>query len=102
MNTLILENIPEHLHLSLKEQAARHRRSVADEATAILVDGIKKERVRKWPEPRLMKEPITDKFIDWAKRERREAKDCDLPDPIKGNVLLTDEMIDRAKREGRE
>lgn len=71
MDTFI-ESLSEDLRLCLKEQAARHRRSVADEAAAILTDGIKREQARRWPEPRLMKEPITNEFIDWAKREGRE------------------------------
>ena len=72
MSPLIIDNLPDHLHLRLKEQAARHRRSVTDEVTVILTNGIKRERAHKWPEPRLMKEPITDDFIDRAKREGRE------------------------------
>lgn len=72
MATLVLDDLPEQLYLGLQERAARHRRSVTDEATAILTDGIKRGRARKWPEPRLMKEPITDDFINWAKREGRE------------------------------
>ena len=72
MSALIIENFPEDLRLALKEQAALHRRSVADEATAILTDGIKRERARKWSKPRLMKELITNEFINWAKRKGRE------------------------------
>ena len=72
MNTLILDNIPEHLRLSLKEQAARHRRSVADEATAILKQGIIKPSASEWPAPFKAKTPLTDEFIDRAKREGRE------------------------------
>ena len=72
MSSPVIDNIPEDLHPFLKELAARHRRSVVDEATAILTDGIKRERARKWPEPRRAKEPITDEFIDQAKREGRE------------------------------
>ena len=72
MSNPLIDNIPQHLHSFLEELAARHRRSVVDEATVILTDGIKRERARKWPEPRRTKEPLTDDFIDQAKREGRE------------------------------
>ena len=72
MDILALGDLPEELRLALQEQAARHGRSVLEEATAILIDGIKRERARKWPEPLKTKAPITNEFINWAKREGRE------------------------------
>ena len=72
MATLVLDNLPEQLYLGLQERAARHQRSVTDEATAILTDGLKGEGARQWPEPLQTKVPITNDFINWAKREGRE------------------------------
>lgn len=72
MNTIVIDNLPEDLYRELKERASRRRRSVVDEATIILTDGIKRERMRKWPEPIKTRTPITDEFINRAKREGRE------------------------------
>ena len=68
----IIENLPEDLRLCLKAQAARHRRTVADEATAILKKGIAKPRAQEWPAPFKVKTPLTNEIIDRAKREGRE------------------------------
>ena len=71
METLVIENLPEELRLGLKEQAARHHRSVEDEAAIILKEGVVKARVREWPAPYKAKAPLSDEFIEWAKREGR-------------------------------
>lgn len=72
MSTLIIDNLPDHLHLRLKERAAHNHRSMPGEAVVILGEML------------------------------GSSEDCDLPEPIKTKTLLTHEMIDRAKREGRE
>ena len=125
MSALIIENLPEHLRLSLEAQAARHRRSVADEATAILKQGITKPVAGEWPAPFKVKTPLTNEIIERAKRATAEVavgpvatpnpEKAPMTDeqiellrvaesahrPFEGGFPLTDEFLDHAKREGR-
>ena len=126
MSALIIENLPEHLRLSLEAQAARHRRSVAEEATAILRRGITKPVAGEWPAPFKIKTPLTNENIERAKRATAEvivgpvatpsSKKAPMTEkqiellratesahhPFEGSFPLTDEFLERAKREGRE
>ena len=40
MATLVIENLPDELHARLEEQARRHRRSLTQEAIALLEVGL--------------------------------------------------------------
>lgn len=70
MNTVILEDLPEHLHARLKEQAARNRRSVSREAFAILSANLIGADIDNLP-PYKAKAPLTDELIEQAKRKGR-------------------------------
>ena len=72
MPGLVIKDLPETLHRKLKEQAARHHRSMTREALALLEQGLGEYRVS--PE---------------------------APPPFKGRIALTGSMIDKAKRSGR-
>lgn len=72
MPGLLIKDLPSELHRKLKEQAARHHRSMTKEALALLQQALE-------PTP-----------------EVRE-----LPPPFRGRVRLTDRLIDEAKRQGR-
>ncbi len=72
MPGLLIKDLPSELHRKLKEQAARHHRSMTKEALALLQQALE-------PTP-----------------EVRE-----LPPPYRGQIRLTDRLIDEAKREGR-
>jgi hypothetical protein len=69
---LLIKDVPSELHRKLKEQAARHHRSMTKEALVLLQQALE------------------------ATPNRRE-----LPPPYRGQVQLTDRLIDEAKRQGR-
>lgn len=73
MPGLVIKDLPPELHRKLREQAARHHRSMTKEVLAVLEAALGKEE-------RLM----------------------EAPPPFKGQFALTDEFIDEARREGRE
>ena len=73
MAGLVIKDVPAELHRKLKEQAARHHRSMTKEVLAVLERALSE--------------------ADFAK---------EAPPPFKGRFTLTDEFIDRARREGRE
>lgn len=73
MAGLVIKELPPELHRKLREQAARHHRSMTKEVIAVLEAALGNES-------RLM----------------------EAPPPYKGQLALTDELIDEAKRDGRE
>lgn len=74
MPGLVIRNLPDELHRKLKEQAARHHRSLTKEATALLEQALNQQtqQVREAPTPYKGRFSLTDDFIDQAKREGRE------------------------------
>ena len=73
MPRFVIKGLPPTLHRKLKEQAARHHRSLTQEVLAVL------ERA------------LND-----------EGHPTDAPPPFKGRFPLTDEFIAQARRAGRE
>ena len=72
MPSLVIKNLPEDIHVELKAQAARHHRSMTREAIAILSEGVGHRVPRKMPAPYKGRIPITEEFINTAKREGRK------------------------------
>lgn len=73
MAGLIIKNLPYELHQKLKARAAQHRRSMTKEAIVLLERGLESEgEVREPPAPYKGECPLTEDFIDKAKREGRE------------------------------
>ena len=64
MPGLLIKDLPPHLHRKLKEQAARHHRSMTGEVLAVLEraldEGVSRERL---PPPFKGRLPMTDQFI---------------------------------------
>lgn len=73
MPGFVIKDLPKDLHRKLKEQAARHRRSMTKEALALLEQGLEA------PDRRPVAAP-----------------------PFKGGFALTDRFLARARRGGRE
>ncbi|MCI0440737.1 MAG: Arc family DNA-binding protein [Chloroflexi bacterium] len=73
MPELLIRDMPPELYERLKASAAKHNRSVSEEAIAFLEKALPQER------------------------QRREVK---VPTPIKGKFPLTQEFLDKHKREG--
>ena len=92
----IIENLPEDLRDRLRARADLHRRSMAGEACAILTENLHEVDAVKVAAPYPKRAPMTSGGI---KKVRTVEKDYQ---PFKGAFPLTDEFINRAKREGRE
>jgi plasmid stability protein len=71
MPALVIKELPVEIHRRLKEDAEQHRRSMTQEAIAILEQGL--HRVRPIPEFKPYKGsfPLTNAFINRAKKEGR-------------------------------
>ncbi|MGH8595448.1 MAG: FitA-like ribbon-helix-helix domain-containing protein [Gammaproteobacteria bacterium] len=74
MGTLVIRNLPDDLHERLKAQAKRNRRSLNNEAVALIERHLVEPRsVPELPPPlRLKSGPITIKQIEAAISEGRE------------------------------
>lgn len=71
MPTLVVRELPEELHQRLKEYAAQNHRSMSKQVIVILEEMLMERHKRDLPEPVKLAEPITNEFINWAKREGR-------------------------------
>ena len=71
MPALVIKNLPVELHRRLKEDAVNHHRSMTQQAIVILEHGL--QRVRAIPPFNAYKGafPLTNEFINAAKREGR-------------------------------
>jgi len=72
MPGLLIKELPAEVHQKLKARAAKNRRSMTKEALYLLETALLEEKPQR-PE---------------------------LPEPLQGNFPLTNEWIDKAKREG--
>ena len=72
MPGLVIKDFPDSLHRKLKEQAARHHRSMTREALALLEHGLEQTpAVAALPPPFKGRIPLTDRWLDKAKRSGR-------------------------------
>jgi len=73
MSALLIKNVPEKLSRKLKTLAARHHRSMTREALMLLEQGVEREEQseRRFPDPIKLSYPMTNRFIDRAKRQGR-------------------------------
>ncbi|MBN1268859.1 MAG: hypothetical protein JXB04_04670 [Kiritimatiellae bacterium] len=71
MTALVIKSLPVKIHRRLKEEASRHRRSMTQEAIAILEQGLFGARPIAAVKPFRGRFPLTSEFIDAAKREGR-------------------------------
>jgi plasmid stability protein len=71
MPALVIKELPIELHRRLKDEAVQHHRSMTQEAIVILEQGL--HRVRPIPVVKAYRGafPLTNKFINAAKREGR-------------------------------
>ena len=74
MSTLVIKNLPDALHARLKDQAARNRRSVTQEAISLIELGVILPRVAPTLPPpiRLKGGPLSTAEIEAAIDEGRE------------------------------
>jgi len=73
MATLVIKDLPTHLHQRLKEEALKAHRSMTKEAIYLLETGLQENRgvpmARELPLPYRGKKPLTDKLIQQWKRK---------------------------------
>lgn len=71
MPALVIKDLPAEVHQRLKEDAVRHRRSMTQQAIAILEQALL--RVRAIPDVKAYQGsvPLTNDFINKAKRQGR-------------------------------
>ena len=73
MTGLAIKKLPSALHLRLKQRAARNHRSMTKEVLAVLEQALGAEPgTSKTPPPFKGRFPLTDRFLDKAKRTGRE------------------------------
>lgn len=72
MPALMIKNLSETLHQQLKERARTNHRSMAQEALTILESGLNASVKRPLPPITRGKFPLTNAWINRAKREGRE------------------------------
>ena len=74
MPGLLIKDMPTEVHQKLKERAAKNRRSMTKEALSIIELALIEDNLqrRELPEPVKTKFPLTDEWIDAAKRWGRE------------------------------
>ena len=74
MPALVLKDIPDMLHIRLKEQAERNHRSVSHQALIILEHGVQCNQPDAHPlflTPFKGRVPLTDKILSEARKERQ-------------------------------
>ena len=73
MPGLVIKDLPAKLHRKLKQQAARHHRSMTKEVLVVLERALSEETPpQEVPPPFKGRFALTDKFIAQARREGRE------------------------------
>ena len=72
MPGLLIKDIPPELHSRLKQEAARNHRSMNRHVLAILEQALECEPSRQLPAPSKGKFPLTDRWLNRAKREGRK------------------------------
>lgn len=72
MASLVLKNLPDNVHRRLKEEAARNRRSMTQQATLILEQALVSLPPLKSPSPIKPRRPFTHEWLMKAMREGRE------------------------------
>ena len=69
MPALLIKDMPREVHEWLKAEAAKNRRSVAQQAIVVFEERMRRFQPLRFPPPTRTKTPLTAKFIDQAKRE---------------------------------
>ena len=71
MPALLIKDLPADVHEWLKHEAAAHRRSMTQQVIVLFEERMHKFRPVHFGPPVKMREPLTDAFVNEAKREGR-------------------------------
>ena len=68
MPGIVIRDLPDVLHERLRDEAQRHHRSMAKEVVTILEGALGRRTDRTYPPPVKLAFPLTDAFLNKAKR----------------------------------
>jgi plasmid stability protein len=68
MSGIVIRDLPPALHERLREEAQRNHRSMSKEVVTILEDALGRSMDRAYPPPVRLDFPLTDEFLNKAKR----------------------------------
>jgi plasmid stability protein len=68
---ILIKKVPDDVHRRLKEEAARHHRSMARHALAIIQDSLGPSAKLEFPEPAKTAKPLTQAIVSKAIKEGR-------------------------------
>ena len=71
MAALLIKNLPDEIHAWLKQEAARNRRSMTQQAIVLLEEKMKKFQPVHFGPPMKTRTLLTPEFIDQAKKAGR-------------------------------
>ena len=71
MAALLIKDLPADVHAWLKSEAEAHRRSMTQQVIVLFEERMRKFRPVHFGPPIKLREPLTDAFVDQAKREGR-------------------------------
>lgn len=71
MAALLIKDLPADVHRWLKDEAAKNRRSMTQQAIVLFEERMHKFRPVHFGPPLKLREPLTDDFVNEAKREGR-------------------------------
>ena len=71
MPALLIKDMPREVHEWLKAEAERNRRSMTKQAIVVFEERMRRFQPLRFPAPTRTRTPLTEKFIDQAKREGR-------------------------------
>ena len=71
MPALLIKDLPSDVHKWLKHEAKAHRRSMTQQVIVLFEERMRKFRPVHFGPPVKLREPLTDAFVNQAKREGR-------------------------------
>ena len=71
MSALLIKNLPADVHAWLKQEAERNRRSMTQQAIVLFEERMHRFRPVHFGPPLKLREPLTNDFVNAAKREGR-------------------------------
>lgn len=71
MPALLIKDLPADVHGWLKQEAERNRRSMTQQVIVLFEERMKRFRPVHFGPPVKLREPLTDAFVNRAKREGR-------------------------------
>ena len=74
MAALLIKNLPADVHVWLKQEAQRNRRSMTQQVIVLFEERMKKFKPVHFGAPVKTRTPLTNEFIDMAKK--KGARDC--------------------------